>query len=126
MSTPIDSRILASPSWPILAFAITGIDVQSRIPWIISGWLILATPPSLRMSAGTLSRAITATAPESSAIAAWSGLTTSMMTPPCCIRANPRFSKSLPRLNFEKSISLAIIINLSKIIYFKIIGKSNT
>jgi len=40
-----------------------------------------ATPPSRRMSDGTRSRAMTATAPESSAIFACSGLTTSMMTP---------------------------------------------
>ena len=45
----------------------------------MSGWLILYLPAFL-MSAGTLSSAITATAPESSATAACSGSTTSMMT----------------------------------------------
>src|SRR5690606_3889941 len=50
---------------------------------------IRATPPSRRMSAGTRSSAITATAPASSAILAWSGVTTSMMTPPLSICASP-------------------------------------
>ena len=44
-----------------------------------------ATPPAARMSAGTRSSAITATAPASSAILACSGVTTSMMTPPLSI-----------------------------------------
>ena len=39
---------------------------------IMSGSLIRATPPWARMSAGTRSSAITATAPASSAIFAWS------------------------------------------------------
>lgn len=41
-----------------------------------------ATPPLRRMSAGTRSRAMTATAPASSAMRASSAVTTSMMTPP--------------------------------------------
>ena len=41
------------------------------------------------MSAGTRSRAMTATAPASSAMRAWSGVTTSMMTPPLSIWARP-------------------------------------
>lgn len=41
-----------------------------------------ATPPCARMSAGTLSRAMTAHAPASSAMRACSAFTTSMMTPP--------------------------------------------
>ena len=44
-----------------------------------------ATPPALRMSAGTRSSAITETAPASSAILAWSAVTTSMITPPFSI-----------------------------------------
>ena len=48
-----------------------------------------ATPPAARMSAGTRSSAMTATAPASSAILAWSGVTTSMMTPPLSIWARP-------------------------------------
>ena len=42
-----------------------------------------------RMSAGTRSSAMTATAPASSAILAWSAVTTSMMTPPLSISASP-------------------------------------
>ena len=59
------------------------------IPSIIEGSLMRATPPAARMSAGTRSSAITATAPASSAILAWSGVTTSMMTPPLSIWARP-------------------------------------
>ena len=59
------------------------------IPSIMAGSLIRATPPAARMSAGTRSRAMTATAPASSAILACSGVTTSMMTPPLSIWARP-------------------------------------
>src|SRR5205823_13271721 len=55
-----------------------------------------ATPPSRRMSAGTRSRAITATAPASSAIFAWSAVTTSMITPPLSICARPRLAVQVP------------------------------
>jgi hypothetical protein len=46
----------------------TGIVTASMIEAIIAGSLMRATPPAARMSAGTRSRAITATAPASSAI----------------------------------------------------------
>src|SRR4051794_11585177 len=71
------------------AFAMTGIVTASWIPSIMLGSLIRATPPSLRMSLGTRSSAITATAPASSATRAWSGVTTSMITPPLSIWARP-------------------------------------
>src|SRR5947208_5383208 len=67
----------------------TGIVTAAMIPSIIEGSLIRATPPAARMSAGTRSSAMTATAPASSAIFAWSGVTTSMMTPPLSIWARP-------------------------------------
>ena len=54
-----------------------------------------ATPPSRRMSAGTRSSAITAQAPASSAIRAWSGVTTSMITPPLSISANPALTRNV-------------------------------
>ena len=66
------------------------------IPSIMSGSLILATPPWARMSAGTRSSAITATAPASSAIFACSGVTTSMMTPPLSMSAMPRLTRLVP------------------------------
>src|SRR5438105_3846700 len=69
----------------------------SMMPLTRPGSLILATPPSLRMSAGTRSSAITATAPASSAILAWSGVTTSMMTPPLSISASPALTFQVPR-----------------------------
>src|SRR5258705_5877216 len=48
------------------------------------------------MSDGTRSSAITATAPASSAILAWSAFVTSMITPPLSISASPTFSLSVP------------------------------
>src|SRR5271157_4231620 len=65
-----------------------------------------ATPPSLRMSAGTRSSAITAEAPASSAILAWSALVTSMMTPPLSISARPTFNRncSLENSNMDSSL----------------------
>src|SRR4051812_13128789 len=63
---------------------------------IMSGSLIRETPPWARMSAGTRSSAMTATAPASSAIFAWSAVTTSMMTPPLSISAMPRFTRAVP------------------------------
>src|SRR5689334_1784166 len=78
------------------ALAITGMETAPMIPSIMSGSLIRATPPWARMSAGTRSRAITATAPASSAIFACSGVTTSMITPPLSISAMPRFTGVVP------------------------------
>ena len=54
------------------------------------------TPPSARMSAGTLSSAMTEVAPASSAILAWSAVTTSMMTPPLSISARPVLRRRVP------------------------------
>src|SRR3954447_26242375 len=78
------------------ALAITGIETAWMIPSIMSGSLIRAMPPWARMSAGTRSSAMTATAPASSAILACSGVTTSMMTPPLSCSAMPRLTASLP------------------------------
>ena len=66
------------------------------MPSIMSGSLIRETPPWARMSAGTRSSAITATAPASSAIFACSAVTTSMMTPPLSISAMPRLTPAVP------------------------------
>ncbi|SKY44584.1 Uncharacterised protein [Mycobacteroides abscessus subsp. abscessus] len=66
------------------------------IPSIMSGSLIRDTPPCARMSAGTRSSAMTATAPASSAIFACSGVTTSMITPPLSISAIPRLTRAVP------------------------------
>ena len=77
-------------------FAITGIVTASWISWMTSGSDMRATPPSARMSAGTRSSAITATAPDASAIFAWSALTTSMITPPLSISARPLFTRIVP------------------------------
>jgi hypothetical protein len=65
-------RTCASTKWPMRALAITGIETASMMPSIMSGSLIRETPPWARMSAGTRSSAMTATAPASSAIFACS------------------------------------------------------
>ncbi len=66
------------------------------MPSIMSGSLIRDTPPWARMSAGTRSSAMTATAPASSAIFACSAVTTSMITPPLSISAMPRLTRAVP------------------------------
>src|SRR4051812_4287153 len=77
-------------------FAITGIVTDSWISRITSGSDMRETPPSRRMSAGTRSSAMTATAPDASAIFAWSALTTSMITPPLSISARPLLTRIVP------------------------------
>src|SRR5919202_5185127 len=95
-STSSASRICASTKWPIRAFAITGMVTASWISRILSGSAIRATPPSERMSAGTRSSAMTATAPASSAILACSDVVTSMITPPLSISARPLLTRIVP------------------------------
>src|ERR1051326_7891532 len=74
----------------------TGMVTASMIERIRVGSDIRATPPSLRMSAGTRSSAITAQAPASWAILACSGVTTSMITPPLSIWASPDLTLNVP------------------------------
>src|SRR5262245_1156239 len=78
------------------ALAITGIVTASWISRILSGSAMRATPPSRRMSAGTRSSAITAHAPASSAMRAWSAVVTSMITPPFNISASPLLTRIVP------------------------------
>src|SRR5690349_8181416 len=78
------------------ALAITGMVTAEMMPSIMSGSLIRETPPCARMSAGTRSNAITATAPAPSAMRACSGVTTSMITPPLSISAMPRLTRAVP------------------------------
>jgi hypothetical protein len=65
------------------------------------------TPPCARMSAGTRSKAMTATAPASSAIFACSGVTTSMITPPLSISAMPRLTRAVPVMGAAGPVPLA-------------------
>src|SRR5664280_347499 len=95
-STPRAARTCASAKCPIRALAITGTVTAALMPSMRAGSLIRATPPSRRMSAGTRSRAMTATAPASSATLACSASTTSMITPPRSISASPRFTVKVP------------------------------
>src|SRR4029453_14211532 len=76
--------------------AMTGMVTASWISRILVGSAMRATPPSRRMSAGTRSSAMTATAPASSAIRAWSASTTSMITPPLSISARPALTRIVP------------------------------
>ncbi len=78
------------------ALAITGTVTAALMPSIRAGSLMRATPPSRRMSAGTRSSAMTATAPASSAIFAWPASTTSMITPPRSMSASPRLTAMVP------------------------------
>src|SRR2546427_625662 len=66
-STPSASRIWASTKWPIRALAITGIETVFWISLIFVTEAIRATPPSLRISAGTRPRAHPQAAPPASA-----------------------------------------------------------
>src|SRR2546430_4928629 len=74
----------------------TGIVTAAMIDLMSSGSDMRATPPSLRMSTGTRSSAITAHAPASWAMRACSGVTTSMITPPLSIWARPALTLKLP------------------------------
>src|SRR4051812_34936542 len=77
------------------ALAMTGIVTVSWIPLMRIGSDMRATPPSRRMSAGTRSSAMTATAPAFSAILACSASTTSMITPPLSISARPALTRKV-------------------------------
>jgi hypothetical protein len=101
----------ASAKWPIRHLAMTGMDTAWMISSIMSGSLIRATPPSARISAGTRSRAITATAPASSAILAWSGVTTSMITPPLSMSAMPRLTRAVPVCEAESMGLDAVLLD---------------
>src|SRR3954452_24100097 len=65
------------------------------MPLMRMGSDMRATPPSRRMSAGTRSSAMTATAPASSAILACSASTTSMITPTLSISARPALTRNV-------------------------------
>src|SRR5262252_670374 len=83
----------ASAKCPMRTLAITGIVTVSMISRMTLMDAIRATPPSLRMSEGTRSRAITAQAPAFSAILACSAFVTSIITPPLSISARPTFTR---------------------------------
>src|SRR5215475_3381581 len=83
----------ASAKCPIRTLAITGMVTVCMISRMTLMAAMRATPPSLRMSEGTRSRAITAQAPAFSAMRACSALVTSMMTPPLSISARPTLTR---------------------------------
>src|SRR6202521_6134104 len=83
----------ASAKCPMRTLAITGIVTVAMISRITLIDAMRATPPSLRISEGTRSSAITAHAPAFSAIFACSAFVTSMITPPLSISARPTFTR---------------------------------
>src|SRR6267143_274480 len=92
-STSSASKTSASIKCPMRTLAITGIVTVAMISRITLIDAMRATPPSLRMSEGTRSSAITAQAPAFSAICACSALVTSIITPPLSISAKPTFTR---------------------------------
>src|SRR5262245_60114778 len=83
--------------------ATPGMGAAAWISRILPGSAMRAIPPCARMSAGTRSSAMTATAPASSAIFAWSAVVTSMMTPPLSISASPVLSLGVPLVSIVLS-----------------------
>ena len=75
--------------------AMTGMLTAAMMLFTTAGSAMRATPPALRMSAGTFSSAMTAQAPASWAITACSGVVTSMITPPFSISARPLLSRNV-------------------------------
>src|ERR1700730_7247169 len=118
-STSSACKTSASIKWPMRTLAITGMVTVFMISRMILMEAMRATPPSLRMSEGTRSSAITAQAPAFSAICACSALVTSIITPPLSISAKPTFTRHslvvLPLLplpfTFFASISLLLSRN---------------
>src|SRR5271169_4871191 len=92
-STSSAWRTSASEKWPMRTLAITGMVTVFMISRMTLIDAMRATPPSLRMSEGTRSSAITAQAPAFSAIFACSALVTSIITPPLSISARPTFTR---------------------------------
>src|SRR4051794_33893250 len=95
------------------ALAITGMETALMMLSIMSGSDIRETPPWARMSAGTRSNAITATAPASSAILACSAVTTSMITPPLSISAMPRLTRPVPVTGVGFSATVLLLLAAS-------------
>src|SRR6478736_8610908 len=108
------------------AFAITGMDTVLTMPSMRSGSLIRATPPWARMSAGTRSSAMTATAPASSAILACSAVTTSMITPPLSISAMPRFTRAVPTAGTSVPVAGWVVSVVTEVLAVRVRGVSGS
>src|SRR2546423_7208833 len=106
-------------------FAITGIVTASWIALIIAGSDMRATPPCKRMSAGTRSSAIPATAPASSAIFACSALTTSMITPPLSISASPLLTRIVPVSCIGSMLAAGRFPTRCRVLFFGLPGGSH-
>src|SRR5712691_1885746 len=120
----------ASTKCPMRTLAITGIVTVAMISRITLIDAIRATPPSLRISDGTRSSAITAHAPAFSAIFACSAFVTSMITPPLSISARPTFTRHsfepllpLP-LPFSFFASMSLLLSVPKLFVRLILQRS--
>src|SRR5215472_7913496 len=125
-STSSAWRTSASAKCPMRTLAITGIVTVFMISRITLMEAMRATPPSLRMSDGTRSSAITAQAPAFSAILACSAFVTSMITPPLSISARPTLTRHsfeplfpLP-LPFGFFTSILLLLSFLKLLHFAI------
>src|SRR5438552_2309147 len=113
----------ASAKCPMRTLAITGIVTVAMLSRITLIDAMRATPPSLRISEGTRSSAITAQAPAFSAILACSALVTSIITPPLSISARPTFTRHsfdpLPPLPlpFTLFTSISLLLSLPEVLY---------
>src|SRR5713226_646425 len=121
-STSSACNTSASAKCPMRTLAITGIVTVAMISRITLIEAMRATPPSLRISEGTRSNAITAHAPAFSAIFACSAFVTSMITPPLSISARPTFTRHsfdpllpLP-LPFTFFASISLLLSMLEIL----------
>src|SRR5277367_5151207 len=105
------------------ALAITGMLTVSMISRMMRGEAMRATPPSLRMSEGTRSRAITAQAPAFSAMRACSAVVTSMMTPPLSISARPTFTRHSLEPLAPFALPFTFLLSMFDLLLFNILLK---
>src|SRR5579885_412244 len=101
--------------------AITGMVTVCMISRMTLMAAMRATPPSLRISEGTRSSAMTAHAPAFSAMRACSAVVTSIMTPPFSISARPTLTRHsfeplapLP-LPFTFFASISLLLSMRKL-----------
>ena len=98
------------------ALAMTGMETAAMMPSIMSGSLIRETPPWARISAGTRSSAMTATAPASSAIRACSGVTNVHDHAHLSISAMPRLTRAVPVVFVSAGLDAAMSVGRSVLV----------
>src|SRR5580704_17973009 len=103
--------------------AITGMVTVFMISRMTLMLAMRATPPSLRMSEGTRSSAITAQAPAFSAMRACSAVVTSMMTPPLSISARPTFTRHSLEPLVPFALPFTFLLSMFNLLLFNILVK---